>query len=95
MTDPDARLDDLARARGRIVGALTGLMLLQYFGFIGLIAFHRELLAVRVVPGLSLGILLGASVIVISWILTVVYVRWANRRYDAELARLRRHAGQP
>jgi len=35
-----------------------------------------------VVPGLSLGILLGALVIVTSWLLTWVYVRWANNVYD-------------
>jgi uncharacterized membrane protein (DUF485 family) len=29
-------------------------------------------------------------VIVIAWILTAVYVVWANRHYDAEVARLRR-----
>ena len=34
--------------------------------------------------------LLGAAVIVISWLLTLVYVRWMNRHYDATLARLRR-----
>ena len=42
------------------------------------------------VPGLSLGILLGALVIVASWVLTWVYVRWANTHYDPRLARARR-----
>ena len=45
-------------------------MIALYFGFIGLIAFNRELLAIRLTDGLSLGILLGALVIVISWLLT-------------------------
>ena len=40
-------------------------------------------------PGLSLGILLGALVILVAWALTGIYVRWANRVYDAELARAR------
>ena len=35
-----------------------------------------------VVPGLTLGILLGALVIVASWILTWIYVRWAAAHYD-------------
>ena len=34
-------------------------------------------------PGLSVGILLGVLVIVTAWVLIVVYVRWANRHYDA------------
>ena len=56
--------------------------------FIMLIAFGREILARRVMPGLSLGILLGALVIVVSWLLTWVYVRWANRHYDPALRTL-------
>jgi uncharacterized membrane protein (DUF485 family) len=37
--------------------------------------------------GLSLGILLGALVIVAAWTLTFVYVSWANRVYDPALSR--------
>jgi uncharacterized membrane protein (DUF485 family) len=62
----------------------------MYFGFVLLIAYDKPLLARIIVPGLSLGILLGALVIVCSWVLTWVYVRWANTHYDAELDRLRR-----
>ena len=50
-----------------------------------LIAYDKPLLAKAVVPGLSLGILLGALVIVASWLLTWIYVRWANTSYDHAL----------
>jgi uncharacterized membrane protein (DUF485 family) len=92
MPGPDdrhAKLEALASARARIAGALTAVTMLLYFGFILLIAFDKELLATLVAPGLSLGILLGALVIVASWGLTYVYVRWANRHYDAALEKLR------
>jgi uncharacterized membrane protein (DUF485 family) len=85
----DARLHQLAAARWRLQIALTLAMVAMYFGFILLIAYDKELLARLIVPGLSLGILLGALVIVCSWLLTWVYVRWANIHYDAELDRLR------
>jgi uncharacterized membrane protein (DUF485 family) len=78
----------LARARGRIAGILTAAMIAIYFGFILLIAFDKTLLARPVVPGVSLGILLGALVIVASWLLTWVYVRWANAHYDTKLKAL-------
>ena len=68
-------------------------MVCIYFGFIGLIAFNRELLAHRITRGLSLGILLGALVIVASWLLTWVYVRWANRHYDVALDAIGRDEG--
>jgi uncharacterized membrane protein (DUF485 family) len=60
-----------------------------YFGFVLLIAWAKPLLGVQLVPGLSVGILLGALVIVVSWGLTWVYVRWANKHYDAALDELR------
>jgi uncharacterized membrane protein (DUF485 family) len=88
MTGADSRLRDLDRARWRIALTLTGTTILLYFGFIGLVAFGRPLLAVQVMPGLSLGILLGALVIVVSWILTWIYVRWANTVYDAQVRAL-------
>lgn len=90
MTAPDSRLRALAATRWRVALTLTTIMVVVYFGFIALIAFDRPLLAVRVTPGLSLGILLGVLVIGSSWILTWVYVRWANAHYDAELHRLRK-----
>jgi uncharacterized membrane protein (DUF485 family) len=78
----------LARARSRIAFVLTSAMILIYFGFIMLIAFDKELLARTLTPGLSLGILLGALVIVAAWVLTFAYVRWANRHYDAQITSL-------
>ena len=78
----------LARARGRIAFVLTSAMILIYFGFIMLIAFDKELLGRTLTPGLSIGILLGALVIVAAWVLTFIYVRWANTHYDAAIASL-------
>ena len=65
-------------------------VVLLYFGFIALVAFGRSILALRVVPGLSLGILLGALVILGSWLLTWIYVWWANTYYDPQVRALNR-----
>ncbi len=89
MTELHARIAALAAARERIAGILTALMILLYFGFIALVAFARPLLAQPVTPGLTLGILLGALVIVAAWVLIRVYVRWANSHYDDALRGLR------
>jgi uncharacterized membrane protein (DUF485 family) len=88
-----ARLRELTRARRRVSTILTVAMIALYFGFIGLIAFNKELLATKLTDGLSLGILLGALVIVISWLLTWFYVRWANANYDTVLRDIDRGAG--
>lgn len=83
-------LEQVAAARWRIAVGLTIAMMTVYFGFILMVAFGKDLLGSLVAPGLSLGMLLGALVIVVAWVLTWVYVRWANRHYDAAVAGLRR-----
>lgn len=90
MSERDAALERLAARRARVAGGLTAAVVAIYFGFILMIAFAKPLLATRIAPGLSLGIALGALVIVLAWLLTFVYVRWANRRYDRALDELRR-----
>jgi uncharacterized membrane protein (DUF485 family) len=80
----------LSQRQGSIAAVLTALMIVLYFGFVLLIAYNRPLMARLIMPGLSVGILLGALVIVCTWLLTWVYVRWANTHYDTELDRLRR-----
>ena len=83
-------LQELARARARIATILTLAMIVLYFGFVTLIAFDKPLMGKLITRGLSLGILLGALVIVGSWLLTYVYVRWANTHYDAAVGRIER-----
>jgi uncharacterized membrane protein (DUF485 family) len=87
------KLRALDAARWRIAISLTAAMTVIYVGFILLIAFAKPLLATPLAEGLSLGILLGALVIVSAWVLIAVYVRWANRHYDPALAALRQQAG--
>lgn len=89
MTERQRALEALARAQWRLALVLTAAMMAVYFGFTLLVAWAKPLLARQVVPGLSLGILLGALVIVTAWGLIWVYVRWANGHYDATVASLR------
>lgn len=82
-------LADLARRRWQVAITLTAAMMATYFGFLFLVAYAKPIAGSLVAPGLSLGIVLGALVIVVAWMVTGIYVVWANRRYDGELARLR------
>jgi len=89
MTDQPTELQVLSARRSRLALTLTAAMVIIYFGFIALVAFARGFLATLIVPGLSWGILLGALVIVGAWVLTYLYVRWANTVYDEAIDRLR------
>ncbi|HVZ48259.1 MAG TPA: DUF485 domain-containing protein [Gemmatimonadaceae bacterium] len=71
--------------RWRVAITLTVAVAAIYFGFILLIAYGKDVMGTVLMPGLTVGILLGALVIVLSWTLTWLYVRWANTHYDAGL----------
>lgn len=75
----------LARARWRVAIGLSAVVFALYFGFIFAVAFAKEAIATQVLPGVSVGILAGALVIVGAWITTWIYVAWANRHFDANL----------
>ena len=78
----------LHHRRWRVAIGLTAVMVLVYFGFIALIAYDKPFMSTLLTPGLTIGILAGALVIVIAWLLTWWYVRWANKHYDARLHEL-------
>ena len=73
------------RARRTPLGVvLSILMLVVYYGYIGLIAFDKELLATPIGAGVTtLGIPIGLAVIVFTVIITGIYVRRANNEFDA------------
>jgi uncharacterized membrane protein (DUF485 family) len=82
-------LRSVAAARQRIATVLTVIMMVVYFGFILLIAYDKPLLGSVLAPGLSVGVVLGTLVILVAWLVTLFYVRWANRHYDTALEKLR------
>jgi uncharacterized membrane protein (DUF485 family) len=86
MSETHTRLSRVAAARWRLAILLTTLMTVIYVGFILLIAFNKPLLGTVLMPGLSLGILLGVLVILTAWVLIVIYVRWTNTHYDSVVA---------
>ena len=90
MSDSASRLVTLSAARWRLSIILTATMTLIYVAFILLIAFDKPVLATVLVPGLSLGILLGVLVIVSAWALIMIYVRWTNANYDVAVAEIHR-----
>jgi uncharacterized membrane protein (DUF485 family) len=78
-------LKTLVRAQQQIAIRLSAAVFIIYFGFIGLVAFQKEAMATQIVPGLSIGILLGALVIVAAWSTTWFYVSWANAHIDSKV----------
>nr|WP_276081698.1 DUF485 domain-containing protein [Methylobacterium sp. GC_Met_2] len=87
------QFQQLVAERTRFGWILTILMLVVYFGFIGLIAFDKSLLAIKVGGTASLGLFAGVFVILFAFALTGIYIARANTRFDALSDELRRDFG--
>ena len=91
MSDPmveriqrNPKYQQLKRTRSRYGWTLAILMLIVYYGYIGLIAFDKEFLAKPMGAGVTtIGIPIGMAVIVFSIVITGLYVRRANGEFDA------------
>ncbi len=90
MSDSASRLVTLSAARWRLSVLVTTAMTLVYVAFILLIAFNKPLLGTVLMPGLSVGILMGVFVILVAMALILVYVWWTNNHYDAAVASIRK-----
>jgi uncharacterized membrane protein (DUF485 family) len=87
----DADFKKLASKKDSITLTLTLLTMAMYFGFMFLLAFNRDFMGRKLGNGVTLGIPLGIGVIVLSWIFTGIYVRWANSEYDDMVRRVKAH----
>jgi uncharacterized membrane protein (DUF485 family) len=79
----------LVTRRWRVSLVLTVLLFVVYYGYIILVASNKALLAQRIGTNTTLAIPLGAAVIIAAWVLTALYVIWANRQYDPHVQTLR------
>ena len=68
---------------------LTIALFVIYYGYIVLIAVNKPLMAQKVGEVTTVGIPLGVAVILLSWVLTAIYVLWANRVHDPEVRDLK------
>ena len=86
----------LVSMRSRYSIVMTLLVMLVYYGYILLVAFDKEWLATKVGSGMvtSIGIPLGVGVIVVTIILTNIYVRRANTRFDDMNAQIIKEASR-
>jgi uncharacterized membrane protein (DUF485 family) len=91
LKDPDFR--KLVSQKNTISWILTIVELVIYFGFIGLIAFNKPFLGMKISGAITIGIPIAVGTIVLSWVLTGVYIWWANSRYDDMVKKIRDKVG--
>lgn len=79
----------LVRKRWSFSLIMSALMLFVYFGFLISIAFNKAIFAIKIHQHLTLGIVLGLGIIIFAWLMTGVYVKWANSSYDKTVEELK------
>ena len=86
----------LVRQKNTITVVLTIVELALYFGFISLVAYDKPFLALKLGEGsaITIGIPIAVGVIVLSWVLTGVYIFWANNKYDTMVKSLKERMGR-
>jgi uncharacterized membrane protein (DUF485 family) len=93
LDDPDFK--SLSSQKNTISIILTILELVLYFGFIALIAFNKPYLAQKLSEGgaATKGIPIAVGTIILSWVLTGIYIWWANKKYDVLVKKVREKIG--
>jgi uncharacterized membrane protein (DUF485 family) len=92
----DPEFLSLVRQKNAISIILTIVQLVLYFGFIGLVAYDKPYLGTKLSTGSSItvGIPIAVGVIILSWILTGIYIWWANNKYDVLVKRVKERMGR-
>lgn len=80
----------LVKNRWNISLTFTFLMLFVYIGFLLVVAYQKDTLKTPVGDSLNLAIIVGIGIIVFSWLITGVYVYWANNYYDAAVKEIKK-----
>jgi uncharacterized membrane protein (DUF485 family) len=75
--------------RWSVSGVLLALLFVSYYGYVILIGTNKAFLSQKVGEVTTLGIPMGIGMIVFAFILTAIYVVWANQVYDPEVERLK------
>jgi uncharacterized membrane protein (DUF485 family) len=89
----DSDFKDLSRQKFIISTILTILELALYFGFIGLIAFNKPFLGTKISGAITIGIPIAVATIIGSWVLTGIYIWWANSKYDVLVNKVKEKVG--
>ncbi|MFC4123582.1 DUF485 domain-containing protein [Nocardia rhizosphaerae] len=83
------QFQDLRTRLRRFVFPMTALFLLWYLSYVLLGAYAHDFMATRVFGNINVGLLLGLGQFVSTFLITGLYVRFANRELDPRAAAIR------
>lgn len=89
--DSSEEFQALRRRHRRWVLPVIALGLGWYFLYVLLADYAHGFMGTKVVGNINVGIVLGLLQFVTTFLITTLYVRWANTHLDPEAERIRRH----
>ena len=73
----------------RFVFPMSALFLIWYSAYVLLGAFAHDFMAIKVWGNINVGLLIGLGQFVTTFVITAIYVRWANRELDPRAEAIR------
>ena len=88
---------ELRRRFRRFVFPMTALFLAWYFLYVLLAAYAPDFMSQKVYNEINVGLLFGFGQFISTFVITILYVRWADREFDprAEALHDRLEGGRP
>lgn len=77
-----AEFRQLRRTFRRFVFPLTALFLAWYFLYVILSMFAHDFMSIKLWGNINVGLVLGLGQFVSTFVITILYVRWAERELD-------------
>jgi uncharacterized membrane protein (DUF485 family) len=87
QVSPD--FSELRRRFRRFVFPMTGLFLVWYFLYVLLAAYAPGFMSTRIAGNINVALLFGLGQFVSTFAITMIYVRWADKRIDPDAEKLR------
>ena len=86
-----AEFQDLRRRFRNFVFPMTALFLVWYFVYVLLANYAADFMSIRLGgSNITVGLLFGLGQFVSTFVITMLYARWANQRFDTQADTLRR-----
>jgi len=93
LNDPEFK--SLVSQKNTISWILGIVQLVLFYGFIYWVALDKPFLAKKMTEGkaMTIGIPIAVGTILVSWVLTGIYIWWANTKYDEMVKKIRERIG--
>jgi uncharacterized membrane protein (DUF485 family) len=86
--------DELRTRFRKFVFPMTALFLAWYFLYVLLSTYAPEFMSTKVLGNINIGLILGLGQFVSTFVITIIYVRWADREFDPRAAALAKTIGE-